>query len=190
MGIYWELFLTFLKIGGVTFGGGYAMIALIEQICVERKAWLTHEEMMELTVLAESTPGPIAINSATYVGWKQAGIPGALAATLGMVVPSFCVILLIASVFDRFMEFPVVEHAFRGIRIGVGVLIVTTGWNMAKKRKWDWFSRFLTGGTFLLMLAVNLFSLPVSSVAVLAGVAGISLAMLRIREWRKRGGEA
>ena len=83
------LFFTFAKIGLFTLGGGYAMISIIENICVEQKKWITHDEMMDVTVIAESTPGPIAINCATYVGYKQKGIRGAMAATLGVVLPSF-----------------------------------------------------------------------------------------------------
>ena len=91
-----ELFLTFAKIGMFTFGGGYAMISLIDHECVERKHWLTSDELMDMTVIAESTPGPIAINCATYTGYKKAGILGAVTATLGMVIPSFVIILLIS----------------------------------------------------------------------------------------------
>lgn len=97
MNILLDLFLTFAKIGLFTFGGGYAMISLIDRSCVEKKRWISHDEMMDITVLAESTPGPIAINCATYVGYKQKGLAGAVAATVGMVLPSFCIILLIAS---------------------------------------------------------------------------------------------
>ena len=124
-----------MKIGAFTFGGGYAMIALIEGVCVEQKGWFTHEEMTELTVIAESTPGPIAINSSTYIGYKQAGFWGALVATLGMVLPSFCFIFLISMFFDRFLEYPIVASAFQGIKIGVGLLICNAGLNMLKKMK-------------------------------------------------------
>ena len=93
------LFLTFLKIGLFTFGGGYAMIPLIENICVEKKKWISHEEMMNVTVIAESTPGPIAINCATFVGYRQKGFLGAIVATLGVVLPSFAIISLIAAFF-------------------------------------------------------------------------------------------
>ena len=96
MNLLLELFLRFAKIGLFTFGGGYAMISLIENDCVERKRWITHEEMMNITVIAESTPGPIAINCATYVGLKRKGIPGAVAATFGVILPSFVIILLIS----------------------------------------------------------------------------------------------
>lgn len=93
-----QLFFTFLKIGVFTFGGGYAMISVIENNCVEKKKWISHEEMMDIAVIAESTPGPIAINCATFVGYKIAGFLGAFLATLGLVLPSFCIRLLITAI--------------------------------------------------------------------------------------------
>ena len=125
-----ELFLTFSKIGLFTFGGGYAMLSLIERICVTQKEWITHDEMMRITVIAESTPGPIAINCATYIGYKKKGLPGALAATFGVVLPSFLIILLISFFLDRFLEIKWVASAFRGIKIAVGVLIVGAAANL------------------------------------------------------------
>ena len=98
-----ELFFTFAKIGLFTFGGGYAMLPLIERTCVEKKQWITGDEMSNITVLAESTPGPIAINCSTYVGNKQKGFVGALFATLGMVTPSFIIILAISFFLEKFM---------------------------------------------------------------------------------------
>ena len=133
MNILLELFLCFAKIGMFTFGGGYAMIALIENACVEQKKWLTHDEMMDITVIAESTPGPIAINTATYVGYKRAGVVGALAATVGMVLPSFCIIFVISMFLEQFMEFTMISNAFQGIKVGVGLLIFDAGLKMMKK---------------------------------------------------------
>ena len=104
MNLLLDLFLTFAKIGLFTFGGGYAMIALIENTCVEKKQWITHDEMMDITVIAESTPGPIAINCATYVGYKQKGFAGALIATIGMILPSFWIIFVISKFLDHFLE--------------------------------------------------------------------------------------
>ena len=104
-----SLFLTFFKIGLFTFGGGYAMIAVIENICVERKQWITHEDLMNVTVIAESTPGPVAINCATFVGYRQKGLAGALAATLGVVLPSFIIIWLISLFLDRFLEITCIQ---------------------------------------------------------------------------------
>ena len=135
MNILLDLLLTFMKIGFFTFGGGYAMIAMMEGICVERKKWITHDEMMNVTVIAESTPGPIAINCATFVGWQQAGFAGALAATFGVVFPSFAVIFAISMFLDNFLEITVIASAFRGIKIAVGILILNAGITMLKKMR-------------------------------------------------------
>ena len=122
MNIFVDLFLTFSKVGCFTFGGGYAMISLIEDICVRKKQWISHDEMMNVTVIAESTPGPIAINCATFVGFKQAGLPGAVFATLGIVLPSIIIILLISKLIDNFMDIAWVSHAFKGIKLAVAIL--------------------------------------------------------------------
>ena len=184
-----ELFLTFARIGMFTFGGGYAMISIIESICVERKMWITHDEMMEITVIAESTPGPIAINCATYVGYKQGGIPGSVAATVGMVVPSFVIIYLISSVLSNFLEIPLIAHAFHGIKIGVGLLILNVGITMLQKMKKKPLPRIIAGCAFLSILLINFFSLKISSILLLivAGVAG--LAVYHVRQ-RKGGADA
>ena len=110
----WTLFFAFLKIGAFTFGGGYAMISLLEHECVEKRKWITSEELMELTVIAESTPGPIAINCATYTGYKRAGFWGALAATCGVILPSFVILYAISLFFENLLEIPVIVHAFAG----------------------------------------------------------------------------
>ena len=133
MNILLDLFLTFARIGLFTFGGGYAMISLIEHSCVENKQWITHDEMLNVTVIAESTPGPIAINCATYVGYKQKGLTGAIAATIGMVLPSFCIIFLISMFLDNFLEIAWIAHAFMGIKIAVGILILDAAIRMIKK---------------------------------------------------------
>lgn len=128
-----DLFLTFAKIGAFTFGGGYAMIALLDHECVEKKQWITEDELSDVTVIAESTPGPIAINCATFTGYKQAGMPGAVAATVGMILPSFFIILIIATFFETLLTYPIVANAFRGIRVAVAVLIANAGIKMVKK---------------------------------------------------------
>ena len=133
MKLLFELFLQFAKIGLFTFGGGYAMIALIEDTCVKKKQWITHDEMMNITVIAESTPGPIAINCATYVGYRQKGLAGALAATAGMILPSFCIIFAISKFLDHFLEITWIAHAFRGIKIAVGILILDAALKMIRK---------------------------------------------------------
>jgi len=177
MNILLELFICFAKIGMFTFGGGYAMIALIENACVEQKKWLTHEEMMDITVIAESTPGPIAINAATYVGYKRAGVIGALVATVGIVLPSFTIIFLISMFLEQFMEITVIANAFRGIKIGVGLLIFDAGLNMLKKMPAKKLSRGLMAFGFVVMFCINLFSVRISSVLVMLTAAVVSVAV-------------
>ena len=186
MKLLFDLFLTFGKVGLFTFGGGYAMISIIEDACVEKKRWITHDEMMDITVIAESTPGPIAINAATYVGYKQAGLPGSVAATVGMVLPSFVIIYLISTLLDNFLEILWIANAFRGIKIGVGLLILRVAVNMLQKMKPLPLPRIIAGCAFAVMLAVNFLSLKFSSIAlmILAGV--VSLLIFLAKE--KKGG--
>lgn len=118
-----ELFGIFFKIGAFTFGGGYAMLPLIKREVVEEKKWLTDSEVLDIIAIAESTPGPLAINSATFVGSRVGGLKGALAATLGVVLPSFLVILVLSQILLQIEQFQTVKNAFQGIRAGVLVLI-------------------------------------------------------------------
>ena len=172
-----ELFFTFAKVGMFTFGGGYAMISIIENECVAKKKWITHEEMMELTVLAESTPGPIAINAATYVGYKRGGIPGSVAATLAMVLPSFVIIYLISTVLNQFLEISWIANAFRGIKIGVGLLIFQVGLTMVKKMTPRPMPRIIAGCAFIAMLVINFFALKISTIALLLLAGAVSLGI-------------
>ena len=173
----WSLFITFFKIGLFTFGGGYAMIANIREIVVEKLGWLNEDELLEVITIAESTPGPIAINLATYVGYKQGGLAGSVAATVGMVLPSFVIIFLISSVLDNFLEISWIANAFRGIKIGVGLLILNVAINMVKKMKPQPMPRILAGCAFLVMLAVNFLSLKFSSITLMLISGGIGLAV-------------
>lgn len=129
----WPLFLTFLKIGAFTFGGGYAMIPLIQRETVEKNKWISDEDILEIVAIAESTPGPIAINAATFVGYRIAGFWGAAAATCGVVLPSFLIISLISLVLKKFSELKPVKYAFWGIRAGVLALIAKALITMFKK---------------------------------------------------------
>ena len=172
-----SLFFTFFKIGLFTFGGGYAMISVVEDICVSRKQWITHDEMMDITVIAESTPGPIAINCATYVGYKQGGIVGSIVATVAMVIPSFVIIYLISTMLNNFLEITWVANAFRGIKVGVGLLILSVAITMAKKMKPKPMPRIIAGCAFAAMLVINFLSLKISSIALMlmAGFVGLLL---------------
>ncbi|MBR3838241.1 MAG: chromate transporter [Clostridia bacterium] len=130
-----KLFLAFLKIGGFTFGGGYAMIPLIQKEAVEKQGWVTDEDILEILAIAESTPGPIAINSATFIGYKTAGVLGSAAATFGVVLPSFVIISIIARVLTEFSHIDVVRYAFLGIRAGVIGLVIKAVYTMFRKVK-------------------------------------------------------
>lgn len=185
MNMLLELFLCFAKIGLFTFGGGYAMIAIIENTCVEQKKWLTHEEMMDIAVIAESTPGPIAINTATHVGFQRAGVIGALAATVGMVLPSFTIIFLISMCLEQFMEFTLIANAFQGIKVGVGLLIFDAGLKMMKKMPAKKLSRGLLLFGLAAMLGINFFSIGISSVMVMLVAAVVSLSLYFVKGGRK-----
>ena len=164
------LFLTFLKIGGFTFGGGYAMIPLIQRETVEGRKWITDEDMLEIIAIAESTPGPLAINSATFVGSRVAGVPGAACATLGVILPSFVIILIVAGLLDAFQHLRVIQYAFFGIRAGVLALILKAFWNMYKKCPKGIVSYCIAAGAFLLAAILKLNVLVVILCCALAGL--------------------
>ena len=176
-----ELFCTFARIGLFTFGGGYAMISLIQDICVEKKKWISHDEMMDITIIAESTPGPIAINCATYVGYKKRGMVGAVASTIGMVLPSFIIIYLISLFLDSFLEIAWIASAFKGIKIAVGLLILDAALKMIIKMKKKPFQIAVLIIVFLIMMAVNLFSIKISSIALMVAAGLCSLIAFCVR---------
>ena len=188
MSLITELFLTFAKVGLFTFGGGYAMIALIENTCVEKKQWITHDEMMDITVIAESTPGPIAINCATYVGYKQKGFIGAVAATIGMILPSFCIIFLISLFLDHFLEITWIAHAFLGIKIAVGILILDAAIKMIQKMQKKWMPRVFMICAFIIMMLINVFSVRISTVILMLAAGAISLIIFIIQKQTAKGG--
>ena len=172
-----DLLLTFMKIGLFTFGGGYAMIGMIEDNCVEKKKWITHDEMMNITVVAESTPGPIAINCAIYVGYVQAGMTGAILTTLGLVLPSFVIIYLISMVLDGFLEITLIASAFQGIKICVGVLILDAAVGMIKKMPKKPLMKGIMVCAFAAMMIINIFALNFSSIALMLIAAVVSLSV-------------
>lgn len=190
MNILLDLFLTFAKIGLFTFGGGYAMISLIENACVEGKHWITHDEMMNVTVIAESTPGPIAINCATFVGYKQKGLAGSIAATIGMVLPSFCIIFLISMFLDDFLEISWIANAFMGIKIAVGILILDAAIKMIGKMQKKPVPLAIMACAFLAMLLIDIFAMHVSSITLMLIAAAISLAIFLMKRNTGKEGEA
>ena len=157
------------------------MISVIDHICVEMKKWITQEDLMNVTVIAESTPGPVAINCATFVGYRQRGIAGAAAATLGVVLPSFIIIWLISLFLDRVLEIAWVAGAFRGIRIAVGLLITDVGIRMARKMPKEPRRMVILAGAFAAMLLISIFAWKVSSIVLLLAAAAVSLAVFLVR---------
>lgn len=164
-----DLFVTFFKIGAFTFGGGYAMVPLIKREVVENKKWLDENEILDVIAIAESTPGPLAINAATFVGSRTAGVKGALAATFGVVLPSFLIISIVAQVLFQIENLAVVKHAFAGIRAGVLVLIVSAVVSMFGKMKRDVFTYAVIAIALALILIFNVNTLIV---LLICGAAG------------------
>ena len=188
MNIFLDLFLTFAQIGFFTFGGGYAMISIIEHQCVECKKWITHDEMMQMTVIAESTPGPIAINCATFTGYKKAGFMGAVIATLGMIVPSFTVIYIISMFLDNFLELTIIANAFKGIKIAVGILILDAAITMIKKMGKKKLPLILMICSCIVMLCINFFAWNFSSVSLMIVAAAISLLIFTLNDGKVQKG--
>lgn len=185
-----DLFLTFARIGLFTFGGGYAMISIIEDICVGQKKWITHDEMMNMTIVAESTPGPIAINCATFVGYRHKGIAGAVAATLGMILPSFVIIYFISVFLDDFMEIEWIASAFKGIRIAVGILILDAAIKMIIKMKKKAFMIGVMICSVTVMLMVSFLSWNFSSTTLMLISGVISLVIFAIKNASSKKGGA
>ena len=186
---YLSLFLTMLKIGLFTFGGGYAMIALLENEFVEKKKWLKKDEFLDVAAIAESTPGPIAINAATYIGYKNSGIIGSIIATLGICIPSFVIIYAISLFFDAFLSFTLVAYAFKGIQICVVYLILTAGLKMLKQIKKTTFNMIIISLTLICMIVFSLFAVKFSTIfyILLSGTFGVAVYLLcKIRKEEKQ----
>ena len=173
----WVLFTTFSRIGLFTFGGGYAMLPMLQKEIVERHHWASENEIMDYFAVGQCTPGVIAVNTATFIGYKQKGILGGIAATLGVIFPSLIIITLIASILSNFSDYPVVQHAFAGIRIVVAALVLNVVIKMYKSAVSDWLGICIFLITFILGLVLS-FS-PVVYI-VISGLLGIS--------YQKKGG--
>ena len=172
---YLSLFITMLKIGMFTFGGGYAMIALLENEFVEKKKMLEKDEFLDMAAIAESTPGPIAINAATYIGYKNAGIAGSIAATLGICIPSFTIIYVISLFFDAFLSLTYIAYAFKGIQVCVVYLILSAGLKMLKQMKKTVLNICIFSVTFICMILFSVLAINFSTVLyiLISGLAGI-----------------
>ena len=178
-----------MKIGMFTFGGGYAMINLLDNEFVERKRWLESEEFMNLVTVAESTPGPIAINCSTYIGYKREGFSGAIFATLGMCIPSFAIIYLISIFFNAFLEIKWVASAFRGIQACVVFLILSAGLKMLKKIKKTAFNVAVMLITFCAMILFSLFLVSFSSIFYILIFGLVSLLIYTVEYLKNKSGE-
>ena len=178
-----ELFLTFAKVGVMTFGGGYAMLPILQREVVENKGWATEEELADYFAIGQCTPGIIAVNTATFVGQKRCGVPGGITATLGVVFPSLVIITVIAAVLRGFAEYPAVRHAFAGVRVCVCVLILNAVVKLWKKAVVDVPALVI----FFAVLALALFTECSPVLFVLAAAAaGIFICIIK---WRKAGEE-
>ena len=176
MRVLWELFVAFFKIGAFTFGGGYAMLPLIEKEIVEKRGYATSEEVMDYFAIGQCTPGVIAVNTATFVGHKKAGIKGAASATLGVVLPSLIIITTIAMFLSSVYKYPVVQHILSGIRVAVAVLIVNATYSMFKKGCKDIYTVILAVISFV---AFAFFSLPPVLMIVFGVVAGLVIKKVK-----------
>lgn len=169
------LFFTFFKIGLFTFGGGYSMIALLEEEFIQRRKWLDKDEFLDMTAIAESTPGPVAINSATYLGYKLAKVPGAATATVAVCLPSFLIIYAISLFFEQFTQLTVIANAFKGIQVCVIYLIFSAGVRMLKALDKSPFATGVLAAVMLVMVGLSLAGVSVSSILLilLSGAAGV-----------------
>lgn len=187
-----DIFLIFLKIGAFTFGGGYAMIALLEDEFVDKRSWLNESEFLDMTAIAESTPGPVAINAATYLGYKLAGFKGALAASLAVCIPSFAIIYVISFFYERFRQITWVASAFKGIQACVVYMILSAGLRMFIKMKKNVFNVSIFAVVSVSFIFVSLFGISFSSIyyILICGVVGVVLGTLHNMRNREDGGAA
>ena len=178
------LFFTFFKIGLFTFGGGYAMIALLEEEFIQRRKWLDKNEFLDMAAIAESTPGPVAINSATYLGYKLAGVPGAATATVAVCLPSFLIIYAISLFFEQFTQLTVIANAFKGIQVCVIYLIFSAGVRMLKALDKSPFATGVLAAVMLVMVGLSLAGVSVSSILLilLSGAAGVAAWLIGRRK--------
>ncbi len=180
MKIYWELFSVFFRMGAITFGGGYAMLPILQREVVDARGWCTNEELADYYAIGQCTPGIIAVNTATFIGFKLKGVPGALLATYGVVAPSFVIIGIIAALLQNFAQYAVVQNAFAGIRVVVAVLIFNAVCKLYKTSVID----KLTLAVFIAVAALAYF-LDVSPVLFVVAAAAAGIAVHVGKEARK-----
>lgn len=175
-----DLALSYFKVGLFTFGGGLAMIAIIQHEYVEKRKWIDKDEFENIVAIAESTPGPIAINCATYIGYKVGNILGAIVATIAVCLPSFFIIYLISLVFNAFMSITIVQYAFKGIQVAIIFLILSAGVKFFKNMKKTPFNVTVFASTLAFMLAFAFFGVNFSSIfyVLIGGVMGLAVYLI------------
>ncbi|MBP5342801.1 chromate transporter [bacterium] len=162
-----KLFIDYFKIGLFTFGGGLSMISLIQKTFVEKRKFITDDELLLITAISESTPGVIAINTATYIGYKVSGFLGSLFATLGVVLPSFMIILVLSYFYERFIEIKIISYLIMGLSVGVTFLLFRAGYKVYKAYKKNWLSYIIIALSFISILLIKLLKLNFSSIYVI-----------------------
>ena len=187
MGVLVAIFLSMLKIGCFAFGGGYAIIALLENEFISKRKWIDHDEFLDVVAIAESTPGPIAINVATYIGYKQKGVWGAVIATVGMCLPSFVIMYLVSLFYEQFMEIALVSAAFKGIQICVVYLIASAALKMLKKMKKTPLNIAVFSITCIGMILFTLFDMYISSIWFILAAGILHLSVFFIRKNKEKG---
>ena len=188
---YLNLFMTMLKIGLFTFGGGYAMIALLENEFVSKREWIEKDEFLDMVAIAASTPGPIAINAATYIGYKMLGFLGSFTATVAVCIPSFVIIYAISLFFDALLSITLVSYAFRGIQVCVIWLILSAGLKMLKQMKKTPFNILILSAVILCMVAFSVLSVSFSTIfyILLSGSIGLFIYALCLLRGKKGAGK-
>ena len=180
--ILWTLFIEFFKIGLFTIGGGYAMIPIIEKEVCEKRKWITEEDILDIIAIAESTPGPIAINSATFIGYKISGVLGSFCATFGVVLPSFVIISIISLILRQFSDSLIVQYAFNGIRAGVLALLIKALVSMYKKCPKGLFSYIVMGASFILAAFTDINVIFVLIGCAVAGIVNSLIIKRRVKQ--------
>lgn len=165
-----DLFWTFCRIGGLTFGGGYAMLPMLQKEVVDNRGWATEEELLDYYAVGQCTPGIIAVNTATFIGHKVRGIPGAICATAGVVFPSLIIISIIAGFLQKFANYPIVQNAFAGISVAVSVLVINAIVKLWKSGVKDWIGIIIFAATFLVSVVFSLSPVYIVIVAILLGI--------------------
>lgn len=169
---YLRLFLVFFRIGAVTFGGGLAMLPILDRDLIQRRKWMTSEQLVDYFAIGQATPGIVAVNVATFVGYNRKGVPGGIAATAGIVTPSLIIITLLAIFLDNFADILWVQRALRGINVVVAVLLISAVWRMGKKTLVDWITLLIGAAAFA---SIAFFNVPGILVIVTSALLGIAL---------------